>query len=148
MDTNNKTFDQNNPGHTELLGDAVVGTESSVTLKGKPTRDEIRAGIFNAKPKSEVVTDFFGFDVEIRQPELGVILATRQEDESNQVARMLTDYTYVPETNDKVFEREDVEAIQRIPFGPEMKRYIDKMNELLGVDPKDTVAGIDQAKKS
>lgn len=113
-----------------------------------PTRDEIRAKVFGAKPKRKIVKDFFGADVEIVQPSLGVILATRQEGEDSQISKMLIDYTYLPNTQEKVFESADAEALLAIPFGEEMKRFTDAMNEILGISSKEIEMGIKDATKS
>lgn len=118
-------------------------TETKMSL-----RDQIRKNVFDAKPEVRAVEDFFGSTVELRQPELGVVLNMRKDDETSQVARMLIDYTYVPGTDEKVFEEADVDAIQKIPFGPQMKNYIDQMNTLLGVDPVKTEDAIKDATKS
>lgn len=112
------------------------------------TRDNIRSAVFGAKPKRKLVEDFFGFNVEIVQPSLGVILATRQEGEESQLSKMLIDYTFVPNTGEKVFEPADAEALLAIPFGAEMKRFTDAMNEILGIDSKQIENGIKDATKS
>lgn len=109
-------------------------------------RDKIRESIFTAKPKSEVFP-FFGNDIEIRQPQLGVILGVRQDDQEAQITKMLTDYTYVPGTEEKVFSPEDAEALLTIPFGADMSMFTSKMNALLGVNPTEVKAGIEDTMK-
>lgn len=112
------------------------------------TRDEIRAKVLGAKPLVKVVEDFFGVTVELRQPDLGTILNAREEDQSNQVTRMLTDFTFVPGTEEKVFEPADADALIKLPFGPPMQRFIDSMNEILGVDAGKLEAAVKDATKS
>jgi hypothetical protein len=125
----------------------VADAEAEVS-KVVLTRDEIRAKVFGAKPLRKLVPDFFGADVEIVQPSLGVILETRQEGESGQISKMLIDYTFVPNTQEKVFEPADAEAIMGIPFGKDMKLFTDTMNEILGVSAKDIEGAIKDATKS
>ena len=47
------------------------------------SRDEMRAKIFGAKPKSEEVKDFFGTTLELRQPTLAVALSQRNNEEDD-----------------------------------------------------------------
>jgi hypothetical protein len=112
------------------------------------TRDAIRAKIFGAKPKSELVENFFGTTIEIRQPTLQVALEQRNTDEKDRLYFMLTDYAYVPETNEKVFEKEDIDNIRNLPFGPEFNALMDKINSLLGIKPEEVEATIADAEKS
>lgn len=114
----------------------------------KTTRDEIRAKIFAAKPKSEAVEDFFGTTIEIRQPSLKVALQQRNAAEEDRMYAMLTDYAFVPGTNEKVFEETDIDSMRELPFGPDFNRLMDKINKLLGVDPKVVEAAIKDAEKS
>lgn len=112
------------------------------------TRDEIRAKVLGAKPLVKVVENFFGVTVELRQPDLGTILNAREEDQSNQVTRMLTQFTFVPGTEEKVFEDADADALIKLPFGEQMQRFIDAMNEILGVDAKKLEEAVKDATKS
>lgn len=113
-----------------------------------PSRDSIRAAVLGAKAIVKEVKPFFGTAVELRQPELGVVLDMRKTEEQHQIARMLIDYTFVPGTTEKVFDEADADGILQIPFGPDMKKYIDIMNELLGVAGADVEAAIKDATKS
>lgn len=61
---------------------------------------------------------------------------------------MLIDYTYVPNTDVKVFEAADVDALMEAPFGPEMKGFLDAMNKILGIDGKAIEEGVKDATKS
>lgn len=113
-----------------------------------PTRDDLRAKIFGAKPKSAVVEDFFGTKIEIRQPTLNVALQQRGANEQDRVYFMLTDYAYVPGTNEKLFDVEDVDQIKELPFGPEFTGLINEINKLLGINPEDVEKAIKGAEKS
>ena len=121
-----------------------VATEEAVPQ----TRDEIRAKIFGAKPKSEMVEDFFGCTLELRQPSLEEALKQRDSKEEEKLYFMLGEYAYVPGTDEKVFEPTDIDSLKRLPFGPEFQRLLDKINSLLGIDPAELEAGVEDAEKS
>ena len=123
---------------------AGAKTEETVKL----TRDEMRAKIFGAAPKSEPVEDFFGTDIELRQPTLQVALSQRGASEEDRLYFMLTDYAFVPGTQQKLFDIEDVEQIKQLPFGPEFTRLMDAVNKLLGVKPEEMEKAIGEAEKS
>jgi hypothetical protein len=128
-----------------------MGNANAKTTKAAPTqasRDELRAKIFSSAPKSATVEDFFGTTIEIRQPSLEVALAQRHTDEENRVYFMLTDYAYVPGTDQKLFDPEDVENIKQLPFGPEFTRLIDAVNDLLGIKAQEVDEAIKEAEKS
>lgn len=103
------------------------------------TRDAIRAAIFSGdnprtKPKSEFV-DLFGEQVEIRQPNLDTILSLQsREDKKQAMVDMLVAYTYVPETNDKVFESGDAEGLLALPFGEDYSRVQAAITKLTNVN--------------
>lgn len=111
-------------------------------------RDKIRANVLGAKPKEKLIPDFYGSAVVIRQPALGVVLSMRKTEEESQIARMLIDYTFVPDTSEKVFEEADAEALLGVPFGPEMKEFMDAINEILGLEIKSVEDGVKDATKS
>lgn len=96
------------------------------------TRDAIRAQIASAKPQSEVI-DFFGADIEFRQPTIGTILEMRQVEASEASFMMLLNFAFVPDTNEKVFELTDEDWLRELPFGEDMQRVISAVNKLLGI---------------
>jgi hypothetical protein len=104
--------------------------------KAAPTRDEIRAAVFGAKPESKVIEDFFGQRVELKQPTLGRMLEMRAGSQQDATFEMLLNYTFVPGTETKVFEEADRELVQQLPFGKAMQEFINSFNELVGVDAK------------
>lgn len=118
------------------------------TPKAKLSRDEMRAKIFGAKPKSVIVEDFFGVDLELRQPSLEVALNQRDTTDKDRVYFMLTQYAYVPNTNEKLFDPEDVDSMRELPFGPEFTSLMDKVNSLLGVKPEEVEAAVKAEEKS
>jgi hypothetical protein len=118
------------------------------TKTTQPTRDELRAKIFDSKPKSEVIENFFGVAIEIKQPSLEVALSQRHAGEEDRLYFMLTDYAYVPGTNEKLFDPEDVDGIKGLPFGPEFTRLIEAVNTLLGIKAQEVDDAIKVAEKS
>ncbi len=116
--------------------------------KAKLTRDEMRARVFSAKPASEIVSDFFGMEIELRQPTLEVALEKRNVDEAERVYVMLTDYCFVPGSDEKLFDTEDVDELRGLPFGGDFQRVMNAVNKLLGLDPAEVEANIKAAEKS
>lgn len=126
------------------VAEEVTSSEGAKVFSRKEMRDKI----FGAKPKSEIVEDFFGVPLELRQPTLEVALSQRDSSEENKLYFMLTEYAYVPGTPERVFGREDIENLKQLPFGPEFSQLMDKVNKLLGVDPAQVEAAIKDAEKS
>jgi hypothetical protein len=112
-----------------------------------PSRDEIRAKIFGAKPECKEIV-FFGTTIELRQPALGVIMEQRENDIREAGVMMLLSNAFVPGTNDRVFEPADEEAIRMLPMGPDLKRLFDTVNVLLGVGAEGLDKLIQDAEKS
>jgi hypothetical protein len=112
------------------------------------TRDQMRSKIFGAKPKSETVEDFFGCTLELRQPTLQEALKQRDSSEEDKLFFMLTEYAYVPDSGEKVFEPEDIAQIKKLPFGPEFNELMNKINTLLGVNPEEMEEAVASAEKS
>lgn len=110
-------------------------------------RDAIRAAIFGAKAEVRTIL-FFGQEIELRQPQLGVILETREEDAREAGIQMLLGFAYVPGTDDKVFGPEDEDIIRQLPMGPDLTRLFKVCSELLGADSEGLNNQIDGAVKS
>lgn len=129
----------------ETETESAVGEEPKAPL----SRDDLRAAIFGAKAKSALIENFLGnTTIEIRQPSIHDALNMRQGSEDDQVYRMLTEFAYVPETNQKIFEEADVENIKTLPFGDEMQNLMAAINKLLGVNPEEVEKAIKDAEKS
>ena len=121
------------------------------------SRADIRNKILSAKAETRVL-DFFGTRIEIRQPSLGTVMEMRKGSLEDASAQMLIQYTFVPEKDEngnpnpdagqRVFEPADAEAILELPFGPDMNKFTDTVNELMGVDAKALEALIANARKS
>jgi hypothetical protein len=97
-------------------------------------RDEIRAKILGAKPKT-VTLDVFGTTIEIRQPSLRDIFQAQASDDSTKViVQTIIEYCVVPGTNDKVFEAADLDVILSMPFGEDLAKLQRAITQLTGLD--------------
>lgn len=106
------------------------------------TRDELRAKIFaaaNTQPKIVPLT-FFGADLELRQPKMRDILkAQANEDRESAVIQMLTDYAYIPGTEERAFEEGDAENLKNLPFGKDfqvLSKALEDLTEVNFLDKK------------
>lgn len=105
--------------------------------KSSDTRDQLRARIFSAdnrKFRSEVV-EFFGMEVEVRQPSLGQILnAQNMDDRREAIIKIIIDYCYVPGTNERVFEAADRDSLMALPFGEDILRVNEAITRMTQID--------------
>lgn len=100
------------------------------------TRDQIRKAIVGARhaPAKELVT-LFGCEIELRQPTLASILASREEDdEKRRITDVFINYAYVPGTDEHVFEDGDRDVILNWPFTEELVEVQLVIAKLTGVD--------------
>ncbi len=100
------------------------------------TRDELRKALLGTAPKPKsMLIELFGVEVELRQPNLGAILKTRDAtDDVSRAIDMIIEYAYVPGTDDHVFEDTDVAVIKKWPFGEDLARLNGAIADLTGVD--------------
>lgn len=117
------------------------------TTEKTPTRDEIRAAIFGAKPESRTI-DFFGNKIELRQPTIADAMRMQRIEQEEAMTQMLVSYAFVPKTQDHIFEEADAEAIMGIPFGPDMQRFTETFNDLVGVKTEGLDKRVKDAVKS
>lgn len=98
-------------------------------------RDAIRAAVLNATtPQAKIIT-FFGQEIEVRQPTLGVALdSTTATDRKDQVFAMMLNYCFVPGTEEKVFEDADHDSILKLPFGQDVVSMQTAIAELTTVN--------------
>lgn len=114
------------------------------TAKHQVTRDELREALLGTppKPESKVIT-MFGVELELRQPNLGAIMKTRDEaDQTTRAVDMIIEYAFVPGTDDHIFEMTDRDTIMNWPFGPDLARLNAAIAELTGVDIEAVVEGL------
>ncbi len=99
------------------------------------TRDEMRARIMKGvKPKS-VETSFNGVTIELRQPTVGEILDAQEEtDRKRAITGMMVRYAYVPDTDERVFEMADLDALMNMPFGDDYIKLNEAINKLTGIN--------------
>lgn len=105
----------------------------------KLTRDEMRASIFKDKVVAKETIEFFGTQIEMRQPRLSDIMAIKkvaEEEGGNQSAIVdtLVRYAYVPGTEEKLFEEGDAAQFLAMPFGPDLIRVSDALERLTQVN--------------
>lgn len=105
-------------------------------------KKSIRDAIFaenNRKPASKVI-EIFGQEVEVRQPSLAQIhklgKAAAANDKVPPFIRILTEYTYVPGTDEHVFEPTDADTLAAMPAGDWMNKLNTAIEQLTGVDVK------------
>ena len=106
-----------------------------MAVSPKERRDEMRTKIFaSRKPMSEPVT-FFGEDIEIRQPNVRTILALSSDDaEGLSSVKMFIGYAYIPGTDIKVFDDEDLEGLTNMPFNEDWMAVNTAIAKMTGVD--------------
>lgn len=113
-----------------------------------PTRQSIRDRIFAAKSRSMTI-DFFGTNIELRQPKMGDVLAMRRGESNLDAAQMmLVHYAYIPGTDEKVFEETDIDSLDQLPFGEDMTRFSEAVADLMGQGGKELEVQIADATKS
>ncbi len=99
------------------------------------TRDEIRGSIFNnvQQRREGREIDFFGQKIELRAPSLGAII--NREGVINAVT-ILIENSYIPGTDEKVFEEADRDALMKLPFNADLMSVARALEELTGIDVK------------
>ncbi len=117
-----------------------------VATKKAPTRDDIRAALIGSRPKGETkLVTLYGMELELHQPTLEAILKARdQPDDKARTVAMIVEYTYVPGTNDRVFEDSDAPHILQWPFGPDMTKFQEAIADLTGVDIKQAMKELEE----
>lgn len=98
-------------------------------------RDAIRAQVFAAKKLKTKEVVFFGTTIELRQSTLGQVLASQQEDDrKTAIVRALLSVSYVPKTDERLFDETDEEGLLSLPFGADFMRVNDALTELTEVN--------------
>lgn len=118
----------------------MSGDNTNTNTNTPASRDQVRAAIFSAKGQQRVIPFLGGTQIELRAPDLGSVLDARQammDNPKEASAQTLVRYTYVPGTNERVFEDTDVDSILALPFGPELKGAFDAINDILGIGSAD-----------
>ena len=110
-----------------------------MTKASNGARGSLREAIFAASNRElqSIKLTIFGQEVEVRQPTVKQItaLAKRAQVEgSSAIINILTEYCYVPGTNEKVFEDGDAEALMELPSGKWLTDLNAAVSTLSGVD--------------
>lgn len=103
-------------------------------------REQLRAQIFqesNRKPKSKVVK-FYGVDVEVRQPLVVDVLEDRSDDGDKRIAmlRLAIKYSYVPGSDDRIFEDGDYDSLKTMPLDESFQNVFEAINTLSSINTK------------
>lgn len=105
------------------------------TNKQTQSRAEIRSKIFGNKKAQIVEITLFDAKIELRQPSLKEIMDAQNETDKNYaVASMLIKYCYVPGTEERVFDKGDIDQIMDLPFGEDLQNLQKSITSLLGID--------------
>lgn len=100
-----------------------------------PSRDALRAATFNSnnkRPKSKIVK-FFGNDIELRQGTLEQLFQEKP-DKQSAIIDFLCNNSYVPGTDERLFEEADAAQFMSMPFGEDFVRVTNALQELTGVN--------------
>jgi len=97
----------------------------------RSARDQIRDKILGHKQhfKTSIIS-LFGAEIELRQPTLGQILDVQEGTTTKEaIIKILIQYSYVPGTNEKVFDTGDEAGLLALPYGKDLST----MNEAIRV---------------
>jgi hypothetical protein len=104
-------------------------------IEKKPDRNDLRSTIFATHAPQSRQVNFFGATIELRQSNLGDILDARDAgDERKAMVTAFIRQAYVPGTDEKVFDEEDVPSLLAMPFGPDFVNILQAIAELTGVN--------------
>lgn len=98
-------------------------------------RDQIRSAILGTKHLKTETIEFFGQQIELRQPTVGDIAAgQKSQSDIHAAIDILIRYAYIPGTTDHVFEEADADALAELPFGDDVIRLTEAVNRLMSVN--------------
>lgn len=98
------------------------------------TKAELRAKIFASRKVRSKVVEFFDVEIELRQPTLGDIVSAQQnENREAAVIETLVKYSYIPGTDEKIFDESDADGFKSMPFGADFLRVSNALEELTEV---------------
>ena len=99
------------------------------------SRDAIRAAVFSSANFSREKIKMFGMEVEIRQPSVKeVIDLADAEANRERLTNLIINHTYVPGTEEKVFEKADFDSVLNMPSGDWMLNFQNAFARLSGTD--------------
>lgn len=106
-----------------------------VAEKKVKSRAAMRQQIFASKDRKYRIFEFFGEEIELRQPLFGDILSAQDNpDREAAVIETLVKYAYIPGTDEKLFEEGDADSFKQLPFGADFMRVNNALEELTEVN--------------
>lgn len=101
------------------------------------TAVQVRGKIFSTKNKKRLsrFIQFFGAEIELRQPSLGDI--AKMNDEGTQhsaIVQTLINYAYIPGTDEKVFDETHADDLNALPFDNNFVRVSEAIRALTQVN--------------
>jgi hypothetical protein len=101
----------------------------------KYTRDELRARILGQKVRRVPVelndADGTVYFVDVQEPVVDRQLDQPMEQTNKErMIKLVIDHTFVPDTNERVFEDADLDGMQGMPFGQGFGTILNKIMEL------------------
>jgi len=101
------------------------------------TRDEMRTKLLGRHQIDAKLITVFGVSVELRAPTLDEIVGNEKDvekDSKQRATEMIIKYSYVPGTNERVFEDTDHAAILQWPFCKDLLDLQRAINVMAGLD--------------
>lgn len=103
-----------------------------------PDRDEIRKQLFAKKERKTVLLTLWDTEIELRQPTVGEMLDQSQEtDQRVMISSFLIRQSYIPGTNEKVFDDADEDGILNWPYGKWVADITEALRELTDLEIED-----------
>jgi hypothetical protein len=97
-------------------------------------RLSIRNRILNKKTGSKIVTLADGTELEVREPSVGGTLNMAQIDDPKQrMLTLLVNHVFVPGTEERVFDPEDMEVLQQMPSSGDYKVMMEAIQDMMGL---------------
>jgi hypothetical protein len=120
----------------------MTDTRKTDPVPVAPDRNQLRATILKSRQAKRELVDFFGGQIEIKQPLLGDIIAAQNNDDREAaVIDTLIKYAVVPGTDERVFEDGDAETLKGQPFGKDFLAVTAAIGRLTDVDFLDKKPG-------
>ncbi len=96
------------------------------------SREEVRASIFAKNKFKRVALTLWGVKVEFQQPTLDRVLNNVASEDSSLLLQLLIDQTFVPGSQEKVFDKADIESLKAMPFDAELNQISQVISDLTG----------------
>jgi len=81
-------------------------------------KDELRSKLLSSKKPKTVKIEIFDTTIELHQPNLRQMMSMQDQNNGRDaIANILITQSYVPGTNERIFEDTDKEAIMEWPVG-------------------------------